>query len=90
MFPCLYYLDVSIYIVCHGVHAMVVWDRGPLVVIWSYFSLFSPCLCVVWCRIEGLEQKVLVDSGEMPALVCTMKQQVEAFRQKLEVLPLIL
>lgn len=36
-------------------------------------------------RLQSLEKKILVESGKTPAVVYEMKQQVESFREKLEV-----
>lgn len=37
-------------------------------------------------RLQGLEKKILIETGETPAVVYEMKKQVDSFREKLEVL----
>lgn len=47
--------------------------------------LFELCINTFSNRLQSLEKKILVESGKTPAVVYEMKQQVESFREKLEV-----
>lgn len=61
-------------------------DRNDLFFIVFLTKLTSVLLkpvCVV--RLQGLEKKILIESGETPAIVYEMKKQVDYFREKLEV-----